>query len=123
MDVRIKRVYEAPSPDDGFRVLVDRIWPRGVSKEKADVDLWAKDLGPSTELRKWFNHESAKWEGFQRRYLLELTDKRSDLRSLKQRAGKRPLTIVYSARNETQNQAVVLRDLMMSDHYCPEHGF
>ncbi len=115
MDVRIKRVYEAPSPDDGFRVLVDRIWPRGVSKEKADVDLWAKDLGPSTELRKWFNHESAKWEGFQRRYLLELTDKRSDLRSLKQRAGKRPLTIVYSARNETQNQAIVLRDLMMSD--------
>ena len=111
--IRIKRVYETPSPDDGFRVLVDRIWPRGVSKEKAAIDQWAKELGPSTELRKWFNHEPAKWDEFQRRYLLELTNNHDDLQSLKTRAGKRPLTLVYSARNERQNQAVVLREAIL----------
>jgi len=113
MEVRIKRVYEAVSPDDGYRVLVDRIWPRGVSKEKAAVDLWAKELGPSTELRKWFNHEPEKWEEFRRRYIAELDHKAGPLQAVVSGAGKGPLTLVYSARNEAQNQAVVLRNLIV----------
>ncbi|MCX8571310.1 DUF488 domain-containing protein [Aminobacter sp. MET-1] len=111
-DIRIKRVYEAPSPDDGLRVLVDRVWPRGVSKQAAAVDLWMKEIAPSTELRKWFGHEPARWDEFRSRYLAELDGQHAQLEALRAHTGKRPLTLVYSARDETHNQAVVLREAL-----------
>lgn len=112
MGIHIKRVYEAASSADGYRVLVDRIWPRGVSKQKASADVWLKDVAPSTELREWFHHESPKWEEFHSRYLAELAENpgvetlRGILREHK------VVTLVYSARNEEQNQAVVLREFL-----------
>ncbi|HET9721937.1 MAG TPA: DUF488 family protein, partial [Candidatus Saccharimonadales bacterium] len=86
--ITIKRVYESKGSDDGYRVLVDRLWPRGLSKEKAGVDLWMKDIGPSNELRKWFNHEPAKWPEFQKKYRAELKSKKQMLDELKELAKK-----------------------------------
>jgi len=105
--IRIKRVYLPPEPDDGQRVLVDRLWPRGLTKEKAAVDVWLKDIAPSTELRQWFHHEAAHWEEFEARYLSELAGNPAvaQLRALVE-AG--PVTLLYGAHDETQNQAVVL---------------
>ena len=82
---KLKRVYEEPSPEDGFRVLVERLWPRGVSKERAELDLWLKDVAPSPELRKWFSHDPAKWKEFQERYAAELKDDKEALHLLKQK--------------------------------------
>ncbi|MDH7786217.1 uncharacterized protein YeaO (DUF488 family) [Ochrobactrum sp. 19YEA23] len=113
-DIRLKRIYEAPSSDDGYRVLVDRVWPRGMTKEKAAIDLWAKDIAPSTELRKWFNHDSAKWGEFQKRYLAELQDRLPDLKALVAKAGDVPLTLLYGAKDEEHNQAVVLHEFMQN---------
>ena len=110
--VAIKRVYDAPEKADGFRVLVDRIWPRGVSKEKAAVDLWMKEIGPSTGLRKWFGHDPARWDEFRKRYRDELAAKRDLLDELRARAEKGRLTLVYSAKDEAHNQAVVIRDML-----------
>lgn len=109
MSVHIKRVYEAAETADGFRVLVDRLWPRGIRKEEAGVDLWLKELGPSNELRKWFNHEPEKWEEFQRRYFDELAAKDDVLRPLRDAVKKGPVTLVYSSRDEKHNQAVALK--------------
>lgn len=111
-DIRLKRIYEPPSPDDGYRVLVDRVWPRGLTKEKADIDLWAKNVAPSTELRKWFNHDPAKWSDFQKKYRDELQGQRSALKQLLSDAGKHPLTLLYGAKDEEHNQAVVLHAFM-----------
>ena len=108
MPVRIKRVYEPADEADGRRVLVDRLWPRGVSKEQARVDEWAKDLGPSNELRRWFDHDDAKFEEFERRYRAELEDRSDELDALAEQARQGSLTLVYGARNERSNQAVVL---------------
>ncbi len=112
MSLHIKRVYEDPSDDDGFRVLVDRIWPRGVSKQRARLDEWLKEVAPSTGLRKWFHHEEPKWHEFERRYLAELEDNPAidDLRRI---VDEHPVvTLVYSARNEDENQAVVVRNFL-----------
>lgn len=110
--IRIKRVYEAPQTGDGFRVLVDRVWPRGVSKDRAAVDLWMKEIGPSTELRKWFGHKPERWAEFRKRYERELDDKRALLDELRQHAEKGPLTLVYSAKDEERNQAVVIKGVL-----------
>ncbi len=108
--VRIKRVYEAPARGDGFRVLVDRLWPRGLRKDLARVDLWAREVAPSTELRKWFGHDPERWSEFRRRYLLELQDHAADLSALKLRAVKRPLTLLYASREQKVNHAIVLEE-------------
>lgn len=111
--IRIKRVYETKSKDDGYRVLVDRLWPRGVSKEKAGLDLWMKDIGPSDELRKWFNHDPAKWEDFKKKYKQELKSKKDltdQLKKLEKEHAK--LTLLYGAHDEQHNQAVVLAEVL-----------
>lgn len=112
MSVGIKRVYEAPARDDGTRILVDRLWPRGVGKEAAAIDLWLKDVAPSTELRKWFAHDPAKWAEFQKRYRQELKEQGESLAELRARATRGNVTLVYGAKNEKHNQAVVLQKLL-----------
>jgi len=106
---KLKRVYAPPSPDDGERVLVDRLWPRGMTKEKAAVDLWMKEISPSTELRKWFDHDPAKWAGFQTRYREELKARPQLVDELRQRARQGTVTLLYGARNQEQNEAVALK--------------
>lgn len=112
MDIQLKRAYEDANADDGYRVLVDRIWPRGVSKEKAKLDSWQKELGPSTELRKWFGHDPARFGEFHDRYLVELREFRDELAALRKRANDGRVTLVYSARDEEHNQAVVLAEVL-----------
>lgn len=112
-EVRIKRVYEPPSPRDGTRILVDRLWPRGVKKADAGISQWMKDIAPSNELRKWFGHEPTRWEEFRRRYKAELTGKRELVGELRNLAKTGPLTLVYSAHDEAHNQAVVLREMLL----------
>ncbi len=108
MNIKIKRVYEIPEKEDGNRILVDRLWPRGLSKEKARVDLWLKDIAPSTELRKWFDHDPAKWKEFKKRYLRELKDNNESIQTLKQQLIKGKVTLLYGAKDEEYNQAIVL---------------
>lgn len=110
MKIRIKRVYEQPDKHDGRRILVDRLWPRGLTKEKASVDLWLKDIAPSAELRKWFGHDPGRWEEFKERYLAELKDNSEQIRLLKQELDKGVVTLVYGAKDEEHNQAVVIRE-------------
>ncbi len=106
---KLKRVYDPPSLEDGSRVLVDRLWPRGLTKKRAAVDLWLKEIAPSTELRQWFGHDPARWPTFQRRYAKEL-EARPDLVKLLRRKGHdEPVTLVYGARDEEHNAAVVLK--------------
>lgn len=111
MPVRIKRVYDKPEAGDGVRILVDRLWPRGLSKEKACVDLWAKDVSPTSELRKWFAHKPDRWEQFQRSYRNELAENPA-FDDLCERADKETMTLLYAARDETHSHAVVLASLM-----------
>jgi uncharacterized protein YeaO (DUF488 family) len=112
--IKLKRVYEEPSSEDGFRVLVDRLWPRGLSKERAAVDLWLKEAAPSPELRKWFDHDLARWPQFQERYRAELRDKKDALRMLKQKSKEGTVTLVYAARDEEHNGAVALKRFLGS---------
>ncbi|HOI12415.1 MAG TPA: DUF488 domain-containing protein [Methanoculleus sp.] len=107
--IRTKRIYEEPSEDDGLRVLVDRLWPRGVSKAEAKIDRWEKDLAPTNELRKWFGHDPAKWEEFLQRYQAELEDKKETLALLRQEASDGTVTLLYAAKDETHNNAVALK--------------
>ena len=111
--VKLKRAYEEPATSDGKRVLIDRLWPRGVRKEEAALDLWLKELGPSTELRKWFGHDAARWDEFQQRYAEELAQKTELLDQLRGFAHEGVLTLVYSARDEQHNDAVVLKKLLI----------
>lgn len=107
--LKLKRIYDVAEPSDGYRVLVDRIWPRGVSKEKAGIDLWMKEIAPSDQLRNWFAHDAKRWTGFQRRYREELRAKAGlteQLRDLEKT--HRTVTLIYSARDDRHNQAVVL---------------
>lgn len=113
MEIQIKRIYEEPSPSDGTRVLVDRVWPRGVSKERAALDLWLKGVAPSTELRAWFGHAPARWPEFQDRYRAELAAMPEEVRKLRELAHSGRLTLLYGARDTERNQAVVLRDFLM----------
>ena len=112
MEIKLKRVYEAPEKEDGFRILVDRLWPRGLSREKARVDLWLKEVAPSNELRKDFHGNKVKWEDFKNRYLKELEECEDHLELLRKRAEEGNVTLVYGAKDEEQNQAVVLREVL-----------
>jgi uncharacterized protein YeaO (DUF488 family) len=108
--IRLKREYEKASSDDGLRILVERLWPRGVSKEKAAIDLWLREIAPSPELRKWYGHDPAKWDEFRRRYRAELDQKGDLIDELKETLKKGPATFVFAARDEEHNSALVLRD-------------
>lgn len=112
MDVRLKRAYEPAARSDGYRVLIDRLWPRGVSKEQAQLDEWARELAPSSELRRWFGHDPARFDAFRRRYLDELAAQGTKLRELRGRAREGTLTLVYGARDSEHNDAVVLAELL-----------
>lgn len=107
--IKIKRAYEEASADDGFRVLVERLWPRGVTKERAALDLWLKDIAPSSELRKWFHHNPDDWQEFRRRYWRELEDKADDVDLLRQKAENETVTFIYSARDREHNAATELK--------------
>lgn len=109
MDIQIRRAYEAPGRDEGYRILVDRVWPRGISKEDLEVDAWQKEIAPSTRLRQWFGHDPARWKEFQERYFAELAQKPDAVRDLVKRAREGRLTLVYGARDQEHNQAVALR--------------
>lgn len=110
--IQLKRVYEEPSRKDGFRILVDRLWPRGLTKARAAVDLWLKDVAPSTELRKWFGHDPAKWKQFQVRYRKELRENKDALELLKQKSKERTVTLLFGARDEEHNEALVLKKIL-----------
>ena len=112
MNIKIKRVYEQPVKDDGVRVLVDRLWPRGLTKEKAAVDLWLKEIAPSTELRKWFGHDPKKWGSFRRRYETEIRHNDDLIKLVKQKSKKGTVTLVYGARDEKHNEALVLKQFL-----------
>jgi uncharacterized protein YeaO (DUF488 family) len=112
--IQLKRVFDPASKHDGFRVLVDRLWPRGLRKEEVRINDWMKDIAPSTELRKWFGHEPAKWEEFRRRYFAELSDRPEMVERLVEMARSGPLTLVYSAKDEEHNNAVALREFLES---------
>lgn len=111
--LRLKRAYEPVSPDDGVRILVDRLWPRGVSKAKAALDDWMKDIAPTTELRQWFGHDPAKWTEFQHRYRTELAGHAAELAHIRSLAAKQVVTLIYSAHDEVHNDAVVLREVLL----------
>ena len=113
-DIRTKRVYEPANPHDGFRVLVDRVWPRGMTQAQVQADLWLKDVAPSTALRKWFGHDRSKWEVFKSRYFLELDAKSEAVAPLLDEAAKTRLTLLFSARDAEYNQAVALREYLLS---------
>jgi len=114
--VKIKRAYEAPARGDGKRVLVDRLWPRGLTRRRAAIDQWAKELGPSHALRKWFGHDPRRWAEFRRRYRLELRPQRKVLEALARRAANGPVTLVYGARDTAHNDAVVLERMLERVH-------
>jgi uncharacterized protein YeaO (DUF488 family) len=107
--IRVKRVYDAPAPEDGRRILVDRLWPRGLTKEKAKIDYWAKDVSPSNELRKWYGHDPAKWGEFRKRYYAELDRNESGIEALIEAMGKGPVSFLYSSTERTINNAEALK--------------
>jgi uncharacterized protein YeaO (DUF488 family) len=113
--IQLKRVYEEPSRQDGFRVLVERLWPRGLTKARAAVDLWLKDVAPSPELRKWFAHDPAKWERFQQRYRQELAGKKEAIELLRRKAKEGPITFVYAAHDPERNSAALLKEFLESN--------
>jgi uncharacterized protein YeaO (DUF488 family) len=112
MGMKLKRIYEGYSPSDGYRILVERLWPRGISREDAHIDLWMKEVAPSTELRKWFNHEDAKWDEFQERYKEELSGSChfQDLRKIV--SSHENITLIFSSKSENHNNAVVLYNML-----------
>jgi uncharacterized protein YeaO (DUF488 family) len=114
MALRVKRAYDAPENADGFRVLVDRIWPRGLTKTSARIDLWLKDIAPSAALRKWFGHDPTKWPEFRKRYFRELDEKPEAIAELENLLSKRRVTFVFSARDNEHNNAIALKDYVES---------
>ncbi len=113
MQIWLKRAYDPPGSQDGTRILVDRLWPRGVSKQKAKIDLWLKEIAPSDSLRKWFNHDPDKWEGFKEKYYRELTsDQNEQMAKLKSTAEKGRVTLVFGAKDERFNNAVALKEYL-----------
>ena len=112
-NIRLKRAYDGAAPEDGTRILVDRLWPRGVSKAAAAIDQWIKDLAPSTALRRWFGHDPERWQEFRRRYAAELRDHAGELAVLRDQARRGPITLIYSAHDEVHNDAVVLRSVLL----------
>ena len=112
MRIRTKRVYDPPARMDGTRVLIDRLWPRGLSKEKARVDYWAKSIAVSHELRRWYQHDPVRWDEFRRRYFAELDANPEGIRALRDRVGKRTATLVFGSKEEQRNNAVALREYL-----------
>lgn len=110
--LKVKRVYEAPSKEDGFRILVDRLWVRGLTKEKAKVDLWLKDIAPSDALRKWYQHDPEKWPEFKRRYFSELKDKKEPLGLIQAKAKKGTVTLLFGSKEEKINNAQALKEYL-----------
>ena len=108
--LQIKRAYEAVDKNDGYRILVDRIWPRGIKKSNAKIDLWLKEIAPSNELRKWFNHDSKKWNQFRTKYFKELKNKDQELNVIKQQLKKSTVTLLFGAKDQEHNQAVALQE-------------
>jgi len=115
MNLRIKRVYAEPDREDGRRILVDRLWPRGLTKERAKVDLWLKDIAPSNELRKWFGHDPKRWMEFRRRYKEELKALGAPFAALRQETRQKNVTLLYGAKDEEHNEAAVLLELLQQD--------
>jgi uncharacterized protein YeaO (DUF488 family) len=122
MDVRLKRAYEPASAEDGYRVLIDRLWPRGVSRKQAELDEWEKELAPSSKLREWFGHQPGRFAEFRRRYIVELRANRSRLKELRRRARIGTLTLVYSAHDSEHNDAVVLAEVLRRGLPTSERG-
>jgi uncharacterized protein YeaO (DUF488 family) len=122
--IQVKRVYDPADPSDGVRVLVDRIWPRGVTKERAAVALWLKDVAPSAALRTWFGHAPARWEEFKRRYRAELEQNTANVQQLRDLAAKSKVTLLFAAQDRSHNNAIVLRDYLAQrigrDHTAPK---
>lgn len=114
MKTKIKRVYEKPDKEDGFRILVDRLWPRGLTKEKASVDLWLKEIAPTTELRKWFGHDPEKWSDFKEKYTAELKKNNDPVSTLQKKIKEGTVTILYGAKDEAHNEAQVLLDYVQT---------
>jgi uncharacterized protein YeaO (DUF488 family) len=112
MDIRLKRAYEPAAPSDGYRVLIDRLWPRGVSRKQASLEAWERELAPSAELRQWFGHQPERFEEFRRRYVEELRQQRPRLTELRRRARDGTLTLVYAAHDSDHNDAVVLAEVL-----------
>ena len=112
LKIRIKRVYDDYSKEDGFRVLVDRLWPRGVSKERAKIGLWLKSIAPSTELRQWFDHDPEKWAEFQKRYYAELKDLKEEVEALREHAKKQTVTLLFAAKDPKINHAAALKNYL-----------
>lgn len=113
--IKLKRIYDEASKDDGYRVLVDRLWPRGISKKDSHLDEWNKEIAPSTELRKWFDHKESRFEEFTLRYLGELKVKEKELKELRERTKGKAVCLLYAAKDPEINQAIVLKDLLMKD--------
>jgi len=113
MEIQVKRIYDVPSSMDGYRILVDRLWPRGIKKENANIDLWLKEISPSDALRKWFNHEPEKWEEFKQRYGKELKGNPELVDQLSLHLKKGKVTFLFSAKDETHNNAVALREYLL----------
>jgi uncharacterized protein YeaO (DUF488 family) len=109
----MKRAYGSPAADDGVRILIDRLWPRGVKKSKAGIDRWFREISPSTALRKWFGHDPARWEEFRRRYTAEIRGQPHQVAELRAIARRGPVTLVFAARDELHNDAVVLRHVLL----------
>ncbi|MGH7627980.1 MAG: DUF488 domain-containing protein [Gemmatimonadales bacterium] len=110
--LRVKRAYEAPAPEDGRRILVDRLWPRGLSRERAAIDEWVKEVAPSSQLRQWFGHDPAKWSEFRKRYRQELRQRKDLVHALASQAARGRVTLVYGARDEQHNDAVALAEVI-----------
>jgi len=111
-DVRIKRIYDEPQSVDGLRVLVDRLWPRGIRRQRAAIDIWAQDLAPSAQLRQWFQHDPNRWHAFRNRYRKELQEKAADLEALRERSRAQRLTLLYTAKDQVFNHAAVLMEIL-----------
>jgi len=110
--IKIKRIYEDPSKNTGYRILIDRVWPRGVSKEDAKLDAWKKDIAPSNKLRKWFDHDPRKFDEFTKNYCMELDDKKEDLIEIRKKAKDQAVTLLYGAKDTVHHQAVVLQNVL-----------
>lgn len=113
--IKTRRIYDKPDADDGFRILVDRIWPRGVKKNDVKIDLWQKDIAPSNAIRKWFNHDQRKWDEFKSRYYEELKDKQEIVKLFLEKAEQVTITLLYSSKEEKYNNAIALKEYLQSN--------
>ncbi len=114
MNIQVKRIYEESNESDGFRILVDRLWPRGIKKTEANIDLWLKDIAPSDSLRKWFNHDPKKWTEFQKRYAQEITDKQEDIDIILDEGKKKKVTLLFGSKETEHNNAVALLNILLT---------